>query len=458
MSLEPWRRNLVAVTGATFLGFASFTLVMPFLPLYFRQLGLTDMASIAMWSGLSLGITPAMTAVLAPTWGLLADRFGLKLMVTRSLVSCIVVMLAMANVTAPWHVFALRALQGLFAGYGGLVLTMAADAAPPQKVASAIGAVQTAQRLGPALGPAIGGALAGWVGLRQSFYVAALVYALGVLLLWVGYHQARPHAAHEREPVARGSLSLRGMLTLDNCALLLVAVFVLQFAERTFGPTLPLYVAEMVGNERSLAVAGALFSLMAAAGAVGNMSAGWWLQRAASRQVIVAALALASVGSDRVSRRSRPDGHDGRGGRVRRWRRAVEHRDLRGGGSRHPFVGARARVRLPDERLAGRHVDQPDGIGPGRRDEPAGGVRGRVAHARWPGARRVATDARRHGQGHVRRAGDRGRVAPVSMVRAGPAVTASCGLRPGGHRWSPRQWHRHAARWVAGTSSAAAAV
>ena len=37
-----WRRNLFAVTAATFIGFTGFTLVMPFLPLYFQQLGVTD--------------------------------------------------------------------------------------------------------------------------------------------------------------------------------------------------------------------------------------------------------------------------------------------------------------------------------------------------------------------------------------------------------------------------------
>ena len=42
---------------------------MPFLPLYFRQLGVTDVGEIAIWSGLSLGVTPAMTALLAPFWG-----------------------------------------------------------------------------------------------------------------------------------------------------------------------------------------------------------------------------------------------------------------------------------------------------------------------------------------------------------------------------------------------------
>src|SRR3954464_3083219 len=107
-----------------------FTLVMPFLPLYFHQLGVEDVGSVAVWSGLSLGVTPAVTALMSPVWGRLADRFGRKIMIERSLASFVIVMAAMAFVTRPWHVFALRSIQGLFAGYGALALTMAADAAP----------------------------------------------------------------------------------------------------------------------------------------------------------------------------------------------------------------------------------------------------------------------------------------------------------------------------------------
>ena len=44
----PWRRNQAAVTAATFIGFTGFTLVMPFLPLYFEQLGVRDQGDIAM--------------------------------------------------------------------------------------------------------------------------------------------------------------------------------------------------------------------------------------------------------------------------------------------------------------------------------------------------------------------------------------------------------------------------
>src|SRR5439155_2114300 len=89
-------RDLFAVTAASFIGFTGFTLVMPFLPLYIRQLGVTDVGEIALWTGLCLGVTPGITAVLSPLWGRLADRYGRKIMVERSLVCFGVMMAAMA--------------------------------------------------------------------------------------------------------------------------------------------------------------------------------------------------------------------------------------------------------------------------------------------------------------------------------------------------------------------------
>src|SRR6187397_772600 len=130
-----WRRNQAAVTVATFIGFTGFTLVMPFLPLYFQHLGVQDPGENAIWSGVSLGITPAITAAMAPFWARVADRYGRKLMVVRSLAAFAVIMSLMALVDAPWQVFTLRAIQGLFAGYGAIAMTMAAESAPAEHVA-----------------------------------------------------------------------------------------------------------------------------------------------------------------------------------------------------------------------------------------------------------------------------------------------------------------------------------
>jgi MFS transporter, DHA1 family, multidrug resistance protein len=285
-----------AVATATFVGFTGFTLVMPFLPIYLQQLGVTDVGEVALWSGLSLGVTPAMTAMLAPFWGRLSDRFGRKIMVERSLVSFILLMAGMAYVTKAWHVFALRAVQGLFAGYGALAITMAAESAPREKTAYAIGIVQTAQRLGPALGPIIGGIVAQLVGLRNAFLVTSCFYIAALVVVFFTYderlvHQVDKRSSHER-------ISFRNVLAFENFVLLMAVVFSLQFIDRSFAPVLPLYVAELgTAVDRVPLVAGILFSVAAACGALGNQLCGWLLRHASPRRVIAGSAATGAVGA-----------------------------------------------------------------------------------------------------------------------------------------------------------------
>jgi MFS transporter, DHA1 family, multidrug resistance protein len=292
----PWRKNLFAVTAATFIGFTGFTLVMPFLPLYFRQLGVTDIGEIALWSGLSLGVTPAITALMAPLWGRLADRVGRKIMIERSLASFVIVMAAMGFVTEAWHVFALRAVQGLFAGYGALALTMAADAAPRDRMAFAIGTVQTAQRIGPALGPVIGGTVAQIVGLRRAFLVTAAFYMVALVLVFTMYHERRARPADAAMSEER--ITFRNVLALENFVLLIAVVFGLQFVDRSFGPVLPLYVAELGTSMDAVPIlSGVLFSISAGSGAVGNHLARGLLLRTSARGVIAGSAAVAALGT-----------------------------------------------------------------------------------------------------------------------------------------------------------------
>ena len=292
-----WRRNQFAVTGATFIGFTGFTLVMPFLPLYFDQLGVHDPARVAIWSGVSLGVTPAVTAAMAPVWARLADRFGRKMMVARSLGSFVVIMSLMALVTAPWQVFALRAIQGFFAGYGPIALTMAAESAPPDQMAAAIGWVQTAQRLGPALGPVIGGSIAQAVGIRHSFFVSAAVYLLAFLFVLVGYREGRErHTVTREAPPAR--VTFKALRQVPHFSLMLATVFGLQLADRSLGPILPLYLQE-IGTAAAQVpfLAGVLFTVVAGSAAVGNQVARFLLVRRPASVLVPAMAAVAAAGA-----------------------------------------------------------------------------------------------------------------------------------------------------------------
>ena len=288
------RRNVFAAAVAGGIGFTGFTLVMPFLPLYIAELGTTDLGEIAMWTGLTLGATPAVTAISAPLWGRVGDKYGSKVLVIRSLTAFILTKAGMAFVTAPWQLFALRALLGVFAGYGALTISMAAQSVPRDRMARAIGAVQTGHRLGPAIGPVIGGLLAPLVGLRNSFLFAAAFYAAAMVLVLVMYEDPprRVDAAQ-----ARGGREVFSHLPrLPGFVLALFVIFGLQTVDRSFGPVLPLFVAQVgVDPQRVPIISGILFSLGAVAAAVGSQLAPRLLRDRSARHIIVAGTAIAAL-------------------------------------------------------------------------------------------------------------------------------------------------------------------
>ena len=288
------QRNVYAAAVAGGIGFTGFTLVMPFLPLYIAELGTTDVGEIALWTGLTLGATPTVTAISAPLWGRVGDKYGSKILVIRSLTAFVLTKAAMAFVTAPWQLFALRALLGVFAGYGALTISMAAQSVSRERMPEAIGTVQTGHRLGPAIGPAIGGLLAPAVGLRNAFLVAAAFYLVAMALIIVVYQDPplRPAAARARG----GWRVFRDLLRLPGFLLALFVIFGLQTVDRSFGPVLPLFVAQVgVDSGRIALVAGILFSLGAASAAAGSQLAPRLLRRRTPRAVIVTGTVAAAV-------------------------------------------------------------------------------------------------------------------------------------------------------------------
>ncbi len=289
------RRNVLTAATANGIGFAGFTLVMPFLPLYIRELGVSDVADIAMWTGLTLGATPAVTAVSAPLWGRVGDRYGSKVLVIRSLTAFVLTKGAMAFVTAPWQLFALRALLGVFAGYGALTVSMAAESVPREDMARAIGTVQVAQRLGPALGPVVGGLVAPIVGLRATFLLAAAFYFAAILLVAWCYREPR---TRQTRSASRPLMDvLRELRQTPGFVMVFGVILCLQLVDRSFGPILPLYVERLgLPEGRITIVSGVLFSIAALTAAAGHRMTGALLLSRTPRALITGSSLATAAG------------------------------------------------------------------------------------------------------------------------------------------------------------------
>ena len=125
--------------------------------------------------------------------------------------------------------------------------------------------------------------------MTAGFFLVALV------LVFTMYHERRARVPSDAKDEER--ITFRNVLALENFVLLIAVVFGLQFVDRSFGPVLPLYLAEMGTSMQTVPIlSGILFSISAGAGAIGNHLARGLLVRASTRAVIAGSAAVAAVG------------------------------------------------------------------------------------------------------------------------------------------------------------------
>ena len=246
-----WKRNLAVVWLGCFLTGAAFSLVMPFLPLYVEQLGVTGHSALNMWSGLVFSITFLFSAIASPLWGGLADRKGRKIMLLRSALGMAIVMMLMGLAQNIWQFLILRALLGLLGGFIPNANALIATQIPRHKSGWALGTLSTGAVSGALLGPLAGGFLADNYGLRPVFFMtASVLFICFVLTLFFIREQFTPVSKKEMLHVKEvfGSLKNRELVLS-----LFVTTLIIQVATGSIAPILTLYVRDLAGNISNIA-------------------------------------------------------------------------------------------------------------------------------------------------------------------------------------------------------------
>lgn len=204
--LTPWRRNLYILMLAVFVSFSGFTFVMPFLPLFIRQIGVTDTGDAALWSGLIFGVSPLISGLLAPFWSSLAERYGPKRIVIFSLLAYAVALSINSLVVNVQQLLAIRLMLGILGSVGVMSTALASTLAPPEESGEAIGLMQATAMASGVAAPVFGGVIVDLVGLRPSFILAGVCSLVACAAMWLGYREdARPATALRRRerPSAR---------------------------------------------------------------------------------------------------------------------------------------------------------------------------------------------------------------------------------------------------------------
>lgn len=288
----PWKRNLIVCVFGSFTTIVAMTLLLPFLPLYVEQLGVTEHAAIVQWSGIAYGATFFTAALTAPLWGQLGDRYGRKLMLIRASLGMAVAMSLIGIAHNVWQLVGLRLLAGLLGGYASGSMILVAAQTPKPRSGWALGVLSSGIMAGNVVGPLIGGSLPPLIGIRATFLLAGAVIFITFLGTTFLIHEERrpPQARHRK---LRGGWSL--VPDKRPVVAMLATGVLLMVANMSIEPIITVYVAQLVEPPRVTFFAGLAMS----AGALGSILSSSQLGKLADRvghsTVIIICLAVSAA-------------------------------------------------------------------------------------------------------------------------------------------------------------------
>lgn len=182
--MDIWRKNLFTIWSAQFLAMVGMNLVVPFLPFFIRDLGVSGDEAVAKWSGFIFAGPFMLSFFFIPIWGALGDKYGRKLMVVRAIFGLAAAQLLIGFSPNVEFLFIFRVIQGAISGFVPSALALVSSTSPKNKTGYAIGMLQTATAAGTVIGPLVGGFLADIVSYRSIFFiVAALCFVAGFMII-----------------------------------------------------------------------------------------------------------------------------------------------------------------------------------------------------------------------------------------------------------------------------------
>lgn len=294
-----WRRNLYATWFAQIFSLAGFGFVLPFIPYYIQELGVTEPDQIRLWAGI-LTAAPALgMAIAAPLWGLAADRWGKRIMMLRAMASGAVILTLMAFARSVQMVLFLRVTQGLFTGTITASAALVASGTPRHQLNFALGFLSSSTFIGISIGPLLGGLTAEWFGYRTSFMIggSTLIVGFFIVLLLITEHTAPLDPDEQVHATLEQSLYRRLLSVIPSASVGFFALIVLlRFARSLPAPFIALFIQDTRGTiEGSAAITGALSASRGAVSAVAGLTVTRLGDRYSRTRVITLLLCLGTA-------------------------------------------------------------------------------------------------------------------------------------------------------------------
>ncbi|MFO7611806.1 MAG: MFS transporter [Clostridia bacterium] len=282
--LPLWKRNLYAAWVTQFISMLGFSFGVPVLPYYIQQLGVTSPEMVKLYTGLMTAVPAVTLGLMAPIWGMAADRFGKKLMLTRAMAFAFLVLLGLGLATNVNQILVIRFFQGLLTGTITATYALIAAGTPDDRMSYALGVIASSIFIGNSAGLAIGGFAADIFGYRMSFLIGSGIMLAG--LAWVLLAVREVKGTGSKEPLrifmkvkekqskeGQGKGNIPGTKKLlPLVATVLPLIFIIRVGRTMIDPYIPIYIQEIRNAlEGSATVSGAIRGISSIATALAGI-------------------------------------------------------------------------------------------------------------------------------------------------------------------------------------------
>jgi DHA1 family multidrug resistance protein-like MFS transporter len=276
-----------------------FQAVQPFLPYYVQEFEIADLGEALLWSGRMGTAAGLAMAISSPIWGGLADRYGRKPMVVRSMLGGGIAVILMAYVQTVEQLLVVRVIQGALSGTVTACLTLVSTSTPRSHVGFALGLMQGAFMLGASVGPLLGGPLIEQFGYQTCFLYSGITVVIAgfAVQIWVREDFQR---SQQVETSARHRLPGRDvwrLLGIKAFVILIVSVTSMSFTFGFIMPVVPLFVQQLAGpgHGNIVSMAGIIFAAGGLVGALSSAVMGRFSDSIGPKAVLVGGLVAAAV-------------------------------------------------------------------------------------------------------------------------------------------------------------------
>ena len=275
-----WQKTFWVIWACVFMVCASYSMAVPFLPLFLvKELHLPDV-SAKMWSGVILSITFVFAGLMAPIWGARGDVSGQKKNALRAGVGLTLCYFGCSIVHSTWELLGIRAVMGIISGFVPACLALASGILPEEKMGWGMGLIQAANASGSITGPLLGGVLSQAFGMRMSFVGSSFLLGIATLLIFFYAEEVKPKVTAETNSHRGGKAmlaDLREILQNPVVVYILILFATVKACTMVIQPLLAIYVnAALQGAPSAVTISGFILSL---AGIAGIMGAPFWGNR-----------------------------------------------------------------------------------------------------------------------------------------------------------------------------------